>query len=73
MTANVIITTETKQGALLIPQESITRREGFSYVYVLVGKEKVEKQVTTGAVASNGYIEVVAGLSPGEVVVKNAQ
>ncbi len=73
MTANVIITTETKEGALLIPQEAITKRNGFSYVNVLVGKEKVEKQITTGSVASNGYVEVVSGLSEGEVVIKNAQ
>ncbi|MEN9647395.1 MAG: hypothetical protein RLY57_199 [Candidatus Parcubacteria bacterium] len=73
MTANVIITTETKEGALLIPQEAVTRRNGFSYVKVMVGKETVEKQITTGTVASNGFIEVVAGLAAGEVVIKNAQ
>lgn len=73
MTANVIITTETKEGALLIPQEAVTKRNGFSYVKVMVGKETVEKQITTGAVASNGFIEVVAGLTEGEVVIKNAQ
>jgi macrolide-specific efflux system membrane fusion protein len=73
MTANVVITTETKQGALLIPQEAIIRRNGFSYVNVMVGKQKVEKQVTTGSTASNGYIEIVSGLSEGEVVIKNAQ
>lgn len=73
MTANVIITTETKEGALLIPQEAVSRRNGFSYVKVMVGKETVEKQITTGGVASNGFIEVVAGLITGEVVIKNAE
>jgi HlyD family secretion protein len=73
MTANVIITTEMKQGALLIPQEAIVKRNGFSYVNVLIGKETIEKQITLGSTASNGFMEVLAGLSAGEVVIKNVK
>jgi multidrug efflux pump subunit AcrA (membrane-fusion protein) len=73
MTANVIITTETRKDTILIPQEAIIKRNGFSYVNVMVSKEKIEKQVTVGAIASNGFVEIISGLSAGEVVVKNAQ
>jgi multidrug efflux pump subunit AcrA (membrane-fusion protein) len=70
MTANVEITTEIKQGAILIPQESIIRKNGFSFVQVKVGKEIIEKQVTVGSVSSTGEIEILAGLVSGEMVVR---
>jgi RND family efflux transporter MFP subunit len=73
MTANVIITTENRSNAILIPPTSIYKKDGFDYVKVLVGKNVVEKQVTLGAFDSKGNREIVSGLSFGEKVIKDPQ
>lgn len=73
MTANVVITTEKRSSAILIPPTSIYKKDGFDYVKVLVGKSVVEKQVTLGAFDSKGNREIVSGLSFGEKVIKDPQ
>lgn len=69
MTANVLITTQEKPESIVISQDSVVRKNGFTFVKVLVGDEVVEKQITLGSVATDGDVEVVSGLSIGEKVV----
>ncbi len=69
LTANVIVTTEVKHDSILIPQSAVTERGGFSYVNIKVGEEIVEKQITTGSVATSGEIEVIGGLTEGEMLI----
>lgn len=72
MTANITITTEQKFGALVIPQGALLRRSGNTYVQILSGKETVEREVTTGATAL-GRVEILSGVTAGEVIVLNPQ
>ncbi len=69
MTANVVITTGKKSDAILIPEDALIHKNGFTYVKVKVGGQFIEKQVTPGASSANGEIEIVAGLSSGEAVI----
>jgi hypothetical protein len=73
MTANVIITTEKRMGAVLISPTSVLKRGDYAYVKVKVGNAIIEKQVTVGGYDKNGDIEIIAGLSDGELVLKNPE
>ncbi|OGG79939.1 hypothetical protein A3A39_00965, partial [Candidatus Kaiserbacteria bacterium RIFCSPLOWO2_01_FULL_54_13] len=77
MTANVVITTDERENVLSIPRGVVVEREGKKYVRVSAkggsasgGKEETEeREVTTGAVSSLGSIEILSGLSEGDLVV----
>lgn len=73
MTTNVDITTQKRDNVITLPQSAVIKKNGASFVQVKVGKEIVEKQITTGDVASTGEIEVVSGLTIGEKVVVEPQ
>ena len=69
MTANVVITTEERDGVISIPQGLVTVREGKKFVLVKEGEATVEREVTTGSLSSVGAIEILSGLTDGDVVV----
>lgn len=69
MTANIRITTAEKNTVISIPQGVVTARDGMTYVRVLEGERVIEREVSTGQVSSLGTIEVLSGLSEGDVVV----
>ncbi|MBX4215776.1 efflux RND transporter periplasmic adaptor subunit, partial [Candidatus Parcubacteria bacterium] len=69
MTANVVITTDKRSGVLSVPEGAVVRREGKTYVNVQEDGETAEREVTTGALSSLGNVEVLSGLSEGEVIV----
>lgn len=69
MTANVTITTEEKQNVISIPQGAVEIKDGKRMVRVLVDEEVVDREVTVGSVSSSGSIEILTGLSEGDVVV----
>ncbi|MEK7612827.1 MAG: HlyD family efflux transporter periplasmic adaptor subunit [Patescibacteria group bacterium] len=74
MTANVYITTDTREQVLAVPRGIIILRDGKKFVRVQVGKNFEDREVTTGAVSNLGNIEILSGLNPNEVVVlQNAQ
>jgi HlyD family secretion protein len=53
-----------------LPLASVVVRDGYSYVFVVVGGQKVERRrVETGSVR-DGRVEIAAGLNPGERVVE---
>lgn len=68
MTASVYITTDTKERVLSVPQGLVVRRGGKAYVQVVQDKKTIEREVTVGAVSSLGEIEILSGLSAGEVI-----
>lgn len=68
MTANIVITTERREGVISIPQGLVIEREGVKYVQVVEGDAIVERQVTTGSISSLGLVEIVTGLSSGDRV-----
>jgi len=72
MTANVRITTDEREGVISIPQGIVIEREGKKYARVKAGETVEEREITTGAISSLGNIEVLSGLSEGDVVVLSA-
>lgn len=68
MTANVQITTEEKQNVISVPQGIIIDREGKKYIRVKTAEGIVEREVEVGSVSSSGNIEILSGLTAGEVV-----
>lgn len=69
MTANVRIIADRREGILSVPQGVIIERDGKKYVPVKQGGETVEKEVTTGSLSSLGSLEILSGLSAGDIVV----
>jgi RND family efflux transporter MFP subunit len=69
MTANVVITTLQKSGVIAVPQGVVSDKNGTHYVSVEEGGALQEREVTTGAVSSLGTVEILSGLSEGDVVV----
>lgn len=71
MTANLEILTHEHDGVLVIPYRAVTDDNGAKSVRVLSpdGKTFTSVPVTTGLKGSNGTIEILAGLKPGDRVV----
>lgn len=71
MTANLVITTDARQGVIAIPQGIIAEKNSQKVVTVLSGGKREVRTVTTGAISSLGTIEILSGLSAGDIVVVN--
>lgn len=69
MTANVIITTEKKNNVIAIPQGFLKTMNGKKTVMVLEDEVSVNREVTIGSYSSSGYVEIIAGLRDGDVVI----
>lgn len=69
MTANIVITTDRRDGVISVPQGAVIRDRGASYVTVRRGEKEEKRAVTLGLVSSLGEVEVTSGLSSGDVVV----
>jgi HlyD family secretion protein/macrolide-specific efflux system membrane fusion protein len=67
MTANVIITTDSKSGALAVPREAVKRKGKDEFVVVDVGGKPTDVQVKTGW-RDAGDIEIVSGIGAGDRV-----
>lgn len=68
LTANLTISTNTKENVVAIPAYAVSKREGKSFVQKIVGEEKVETEVTTGIMGSNGLLEILSGLNENDVI-----
>ena len=69
MTANVIIKTEEKKGALVIPQRAVIIKNGQKVVRILENGKVVEKEPVLGLRGDEGLIEIVSGINEGEEVI----
>ncbi len=69
MTTNVVITTAEKPDTISIPQRLVRLLNGAQVVSVLEDGAVVDRTVTTGGISSLGDIEILTGLSAGDVVV----
>ncbi len=69
MTANVVITSERKPNVIVVPQKAVTSSNGKKFVTVRVNDQDTQREVTTGSISSYGEIEIISGLSDGDVVV----
>lgn len=68
MTANVLITTQERPGTLMIPVGLVVTEGNSRFAYVQEGEVRVRREVSVGAVSSLGDIEILSGLSEGEIV-----
>lgn len=68
MSADLIITGNTKEDALVVPDRYLYREEGKRMVKVVVNGEIETRIVETGIRSSDGMVEVVSGLEEGEVI-----
>lgn len=68
MTANVTIRTGTLEDAIVIPAGAVRTREGSSFVSVRAGEEYIERQVEVSTTPALGVVQVLSGLSEGDVI-----
>jgi RND family efflux transporter MFP subunit len=69
MTANVDILTEQKDAVLALPQRVLTRKENAVFAQVLNGVELRDIPVEIGLRGSDGYVEIISGLTEGQQIV----
>jgi len=72
MTANIDILTERKNNVPALPQRVIIRKDGSAFVQVLgdmAGNTTKEIPIRAGLRGSDGYTEIVSGLSLGDKVI----
>jgi membrane fusion protein (multidrug efflux system) len=72
MFVRVALTLETRQNAILVPEPAIWPQGQDSYVYRVVDDTAVLTKIEIGQ-RRPGEVEVVAGLSPGDVVITEGQ
>ena len=68
MTADIIIKTDSRDAVLVIPEESVMKKEGKTEVLILEGREKRAREIEIGLVGSE-KVEVISGLVEGEKVI----
>ena len=68
MTANVVLSTDKRDGVLFVPSRSI-RTNGSKYVKILQNNQAIDRTIKTGLRADDGKIEITEGLSEGEDVI----
>lgn len=70
MTANIEVTTKELVDVLAVPSQYIISEDGVKKVKVKSPNNSVKtKEVTTGVISGNGQVEIVSGLTDGDVVV----
>lgn len=68
MFANVSLLAEEKKNTSLVPRSAVTRVNDQDIVYVVNGNTVEQRPVTTG-LATDGQVEILSGVEPGETVV----
>lgn len=69
LTANLTISTNTKENVIAIPAYAVMYKAGKAFVQKRINeKESVETEIQTGIIGSNGYIEILSGLKEGDVI-----
>jgi HlyD family secretion protein len=70
MTADILVETEKKDGAIYLPTRAVITKDSKKYVKVLEGGTNVvEKEVVLGFKGDGGVVEIVSGLGEGEEVI----
>jgi RND family efflux transporter MFP subunit len=64
---NARVVIEVKQGALMIPEQSVVLRPAGKVVYLIADGRATQRIIETG-MKQDGLQEVVNGLAPGEVI-----
>lgn len=71
MTANIDMTTNTRENVVAVPQRAIIQKNNGTYVQIINKETSVreEKKVLIGLRASDGNVEIIEGILEGENVV----
>jgi len=72
MTANVVIKTDQKNNALIIPSRSV-RTDGGKFVNVLINNQEQKREIKLGIKGNDGKVEVLEGLNEGDLVILGLQ
>ncbi len=67
-TANLTISTLVKENVLFLPQFAILQNDQGIFVKKVVGDELVQTAITTGIKGRDGSVEILSGVSEGDVV-----
>lgn len=67
----VVITTSSRQDALVLPREAVHEENGGDYIYVLQDKHLQRRAVKLG-VSNLTHVEILSGLKEGETVAVNS-
>ena len=73
MFANVLIQSDTREEAIVIPSEAVIRSGDRAQVFVVRGPGKFEPRLVTLGIESGGQVSVVKGVEAGDEVVTSAQ
>lgn len=73
MTANIVITTEEKSNVITVPQGIVFNNNGKKFVRVKTGETVTDREVTVGSISSLGQIQILSGLSDGDIVVLTSE
>ena len=71
MTANISVVVAEKTDALAIPSRVLDFRSDGVFVKVLVGGETTDRKIIIGIRSSDGFVEVLSGLTEGEQIILN--
>lgn len=69
MTANIDISTEKREGVVVIPQRAVVTQNGDKIVRILNSETPKEVKVKTGLRGSDGNIEIIEGVNEGDKVI----
>lgn len=67
MTANVVVTTDTRKNVLTIPKGAVKKMGKKSFTIVKLGNNVIEEPISTGW-RDGGFIEIVSGLKENDLV-----
>ncbi len=68
LTSSLAISTERKEGVIRVPAFAVERRSGKRFVSVKTSDGEEEREITVGIQGKDGFVEVLEGLSEGEIV-----
>ena len=69
MTADIVITTAVKENVLIIPEDTIQKKDDKLIVQVFKNGLLEEREIEIGLEGSNDVVEVISGLEKGEKVI----
>ncbi len=72
MTGSISIVTLEKENSIVVPQSSISKRDGKAFVYKINQGVLTETEVELGSSTSLGQVEIVNGLSQGDEIAVTA-
>ncbi len=69
LSADIVLSTESREAVISIPQRAVKQKDNGKYVRVLTNSGPEERQITTGLLADMGRVEITSGLSENEEVI----